>query len=106
MSSVYAFLTNTNLSLCLFYLLLLAFTEYLPFALAYSSASLLTVCALGAYFRAILKSRAAAAVAVLYAFIYLLLTIESGSLLIGTLALFLVLCIIMYFTRNLNKDGE
>lgn len=100
----------TGLSLCLFYLLLLAFTEYMPFALAYSSASLLTVCALGAYFRAILKSRAgywfAAAVAVLYAFIYLLLTIESGSLLIGTLALFLVLCIIMYFTRNLNKDGE
>ena len=100
----------TGLSLCLFYLLLLAFTEYMPFALAYSSASLLTACALGAYFRAILKSRAgywfAAAVAVLYAFIYLLLTIESGSLLIGTLALFLVLCIIMYFTRNLNKDGE
>lgn len=100
----------TGLALCLFYLLLLAFTEYMPFALAYSSASLLTICALGAYFRAILKSRAgywfAAAVAVLYAFIYLLLTIESGSLLIGTLALFLVLCVVMYFTRNLNKDED
>ena len=98
----------TGLSLCLFYLLLLAFTEYMSFAAAYLIASLMTVLALGVYFKAILKSASAyffaGSVAVLYAFIYLLLTLETGSLLIGTLALFFILCAVMYFTRNVNKQ--
>ena len=99
----------TGFSLCLFYLLLLSFSEYMVFALAYVLASALTVGALGAYFVAILRSRIAwmftLAVAVIYAFIYLLLNLETGSLLVGSLALFLILCVIMYFTRNLNKPG-
>ena len=99
----------TGFSLCLFYLLLLSFSEYMAFALAYVLASVLTVGSLGAYFVAILKSRIAwmftLAVAVIYAFIYLLLNLETGSLLVGSLALFLILCVIMYFTRNLNKPG-
>ena len=98
----------TGFSLCLFYLLLLAFTEYMSFAAAYLIASLMTVLALGVYFKAILKSASAyffaGSVAVLYAFIYLLLTLETGSLLIGTLALFFILCAVMYFTRNVNKQ--
>ena len=80
----------TGFSLCLFYLLLLSFSEYMAFALAYVLASVLTVGSLGAYF----------------AFIYLLLNLETGSLLVGSLALFLILCVIMYFTRNLNKANE
>ena len=100
----------TGFSLCLFYLLLLSFSEYMVFALAYVLASALTVGALGAYFVAILRSRIAwmftLAVAVIYAFIYLLLNLETGSLLVGSLALFLILCVIMYFTRNLNKANE
>ena len=99
----------TGFSLCLFYLLLLSFSEYMAFALAYVLASVLTVGSLGAYFVAILRSRIAwmftLAVAVIYAFIYLLLNLETGSLLVGSLALFLILGVIMYFTRNLNKPG-
>ena len=100
----------TGFSLCLFYLLLLSFSEYMAFALAYVLASVLTVGSLGAYFVAILRSRIAwmftLAVAVIYAFIYLLLNLETGSLLVGSLALFLILCVIMYFTRNLNRQGS
>lgn len=100
----------TGLSLCLFYLLLLSFTEYMPFALAYTISSALTVVALGAYFAGILRSRLAYAfagtVAAFYGFIYLLLSLESGSLLVGTMALFLVLCVMMYFTRNINRRGS
>ena len=97
----------TGFSLCLFYLLLLSFSEYMPFGLAYLIASVLTVTSIGAYFIAILRSRIAymftVALALIYGFIYILLNMETGTLLAGSLALFLILCVIMYFTRNLNK---
>lgn len=94
----------TGFSLCLFYLLLLSISEYLAFGWAYLIASGMTVAALGGYFIGFLRSRIAisctASVAVLYAFIYLLLNLETGSLLVGSLALFAILSLIMYFTRN------
>jgi inner membrane protein len=94
----------TGLSLCLFYLLLLSISEYLSFGLSYTIAAAMTTGALGAYFYGFLKSKFAlaftGAVAVLYGSIYTLLQMETGSLLTGTLALFLILCVIMYFTRR------
>ena len=94
----------TGLSLCLFYLLLLSISEFLSFGLSYAIASAMTTGALGAYFYGFLKSKFAliftGAVAVLYVFIYVLLQMETGSLLAGTLALFLILGVIMYFTRR------
>ena len=94
----------TGLSLCLFYLLLLSISEFLSFGLSYAIAAAMTTGALGAYFYGFLKSKVAliftGAVAVLYVFIYVLLQMETGSLLAGTLALFLILSVIMYFTRR------
>ena len=94
----------TGFSLCLFYLLLLSISEYMAFGWAYLIASGMTVTALGGYFIGFLRSRIAVfcttSVAVLYAFIYLLLNLETGSLLVGSLALFVILSLIMYFTRN------
>lgn len=94
----------TGFSLCLFYLLLLSISEYMAFGWAYLIASGMTVTALGGYFIGFLRSRIAvfctASVAVLYAFIYLLLNLETGSLLVGSFALFAILSLIMYFTRN------
>lgn len=94
----------TGFSLCLFYMLLLSISEYMAFGWAYLIASGMTVTALGGYFIGFLRSRIAvfctASVAVLYAFIYLLLNLETGSLLVGSLALFVILSLIMYFTRN------
>lgn len=94
----------TGLSLCLFYLLLLSISEYVAFQWAYLIASSMTVAALCGYFIGFLKKKTAlactAAVAVLYAFVYMLLAMETGSLLTGSLALFVILSIIMYYTRN------
>lgn len=94
----------TGLSLCLFYLLLLSISEYLYFGWAYLIAAVMTTGALGGYFYGFLRSKIAIAftiaTGVLYAFIYLLLQMESGSLLLGSLALFVILGVIMYFTRN------
>ena len=64
----------------------------------------MTTGALGGYFYGFLKSKIAGAftlaTGILYAFIYMLLQMESGGLLCGSLALFLILCVIMYFTRK------
>ena len=94
----------TGLSLCLFYLLLLSISEYISFGWAYLIAATMTTGALGGYFYGFLKSKIAGAftlaTGILYAFIYLLLQMESGGLLCGSLALFLILCVIMYFTRK------
>ena len=64
----------------------------------------MTTGALGGYFYGFLKSRLAlaftGAVACLYGFIYILLQMETGALLAGTVALFLILCVVMYFTRR------
>lgn len=96
----------TGFSLCLFYLLLLSISEYLAFGWAYLIASGMTVTALGGYFIGFLWSKTAVgctvAVAILYAFIYILLNLETGSLLVGSLALFVILSLIMYFTRKNN----
>ena len=94
----------TGLSLCLFYLLLLSVSEYLAFGWSYLIAATMTTVALGAYFYGFLKSRTAlaftGAVACLYGFIYILLQMETGALLAGAIALFLILCVVMYFTRR------
>lgn len=94
----------TGLSLCLFYLLLLSICEYISFGWAYLIAAAMTTGALGGYFYGFLKSKIAGvftlATGILYAFIYMHLQMESGALLCATLALFVILCVIMYFTRN------
>lgn len=94
----------TGLSLCLFYLLLLSISEYVSFTWSYVMASVMTTGALGGYFYGFLRSKVALAftgtVAFLYAFIYVLLQMETGGLLMGSIALFVLLSVLMYFTRN------
>ena len=96
-----------GLSLVLFYSLLLAFSEFITFWLAYVIAALMTTGALVFYFRAILKSCSAFVlggfVALVYLLNYMLLQMETYALLAGSLLLFLLLCIVMYLTANINN---
>ena len=96
-----------GLSLVLFYALVLSFSEFLRFPLAYGLAALMTVAALFGYFRGILRDRSAwlltALVALAYLLSYVLLQMETYALLAGTLVLFALLVGIMYLTRNLNR---
>ena len=96
-----------GLSLVLFYALVLSFSEFMRFPLAYGLAALMTVAALFGYFRGILRDRTAylltALVAVAYLLSYILLQMETYALLAGTLLLFVLLVGIMYLTSNLNK---
>jgi inner membrane protein len=99
-----------GLSLVLFYALVLSFSEFMRFPVAYGLAALMTIAALFGYFRGILRDRSAwlltALVALAYLISYILLQMETFALLAGTLVLFVLLVGIMYLTTNLNKRAE
>lgn len=99
-----------GLSLVLFYSLLVAFSEFMTFGVAYIIAALMTTGALMFYFRAILKSRSAYVlggfVAVVYVLNYMLLQMETYALLAGSVVLFLLLCVVMYLTANMSNNKE
>ncbi|MBW8889977.1 MAG: cell envelope integrity protein CreD [Fibrobacteres bacterium] len=95
-------------ALCLFYLLLLALTEQVPFGYAYAIATAGIVGMITAYGAAVLSTRKRAyalggMLACLYAYLYSLLQMEDFSLLMGALGLFAILGGVMYLTRKLNR---
>ena len=93
-------------SLALFYLMLLALAEHMPFALAYAVASLLDLATVSLYVGRTVSRGAGITVALLLAtvrgFMYLLLQEEDFSLLIGSAGLFVALAVVMYATRNVD----
>ena len=96
-----------GVGLVLFFVLLLAFAEVIGFTPAYLVAAGAITALNTAYSAAVLKSwrRAAfigALLTALYAVLYVLLSLEAYSLLIGSLMLFIALAAVMYLTRNLN----
>lgn len=97
-----------GLSLVLFYALVLSFSEFMNFTVAYALAAVMTVGALFGYFRGILRDRSAWLLTALTAFAYILsyvlLQMENYALLTGTLVLFVLLAGIMFLTRNLNRE--
>lgn len=96
-----------GLALALFFLLLLALSEHLPFAVAYGGAAAACVLLLGHYARHMLGSATAghrfgAGMALLYALLYLLLSREQTALLIGSVGLFAALAAVMLATRRID----
>jgi len=99
-----------GLALCVFYLLLLSLSEQLGFFWAYaiSAAAIVgqtTAYTLGTTRRMQFALGFGAGLGGLYAFLYVLMQMESYSLLSGAVALFLVLSALMWMTRNLNRLG-
>ena len=96
-----------GLSLTLFYSLLTAFSDIIPFGWSYLIASTMTTMALTLYYRGILKHKSAwilgGFISVMYVTNYILLQMETHSLLAGSLLLFVLLSVMMYFTANMNK---
>ena len=97
----------TGAGLVLFFVLLLAFAEVIGFTAAYLLASAAIIGLLTAYSAAVLHSwkRArfiGALLLGLYAVLYVLLSLEAWSLLIGAVLLFLALAGVMYATRKVD----
>jgi inner membrane protein len=98
-------------ALILFFVLLLAFAELVGFTPAYILASAAIAGLNTAYSAAVLRSwrRAAfigALLVGLYALLYILLSLEAFSLLIGSLLLFAALAGVMYATRRIDWGAK
>ena len=94
-------------AMVIFYVLFTSFSEHMPFGLSYLIAATGVVLLIGLYTLAILKDRKRALVAGglmtgLYSYLFVVLTREDTALLLGSVALFILLSVVMYLTRNVD----
>jgi inner membrane protein len=96
-----------GMALAMFYLLLLSLSEHIAFSQAYLVASAACVVLLGYYAAHMLRHRLGGVafgggVGVLYAFLWILLSLEQAALVVGSLLLFGALAAVMMLTRRLD----
>ena len=96
-----------GIALTIFYTLLLSFSEHMNFGLSYLIASVMTIGLIVAFMASVTKEKKTAfglglLLAVLYAFVYVLLQLESYALLVGSVGLFIILGIAMFATQKIE----
>jgi inner membrane protein len=96
-------------AMVIYYTLLLSFSEQLGYSWAYLIASVATVGLISIFLASILKNRKAAIIfsvilTLFYSFIYVIIQLEDLSLLIGSIALFIIVAALMYSSRKINWD--
>ena len=94
-------------ALCLFYLLLLSISEFIGFSWAYLIAAVASTMLITWYCRFFLGGGArtlmiGAGLAGVYTFLYITLRQQDYALLMGAIALFIVLAVVMYVTRKID----
>lgn len=94
-------------ALVLFYLMLLSFGEWMGFGIAYGLAALLIIGMITLYLKAIVRKTNTAMAVCLFmtlidVFIYVLLGISDMALLVGTLGLFIMLGVAMFFSLRMT----
>ncbi len=99
-----------GIALSVFYTLLLSISEYTGFQLAYFIASLATITLIATYVHSIFKSTATTAgfgvvLGSLYGCIFILIQSEDRALLFGSIGLFAIVAVIMYFSRKVDWYG-
>ena len=100
-----------GLALCLFYSLLLSFSEHVGFNPAYLLSSALTIILVGGYMFGITKKKKPSLImsgllTILYIYIFVLIQLETFALLAGSLGLFIILAIVMYFSKKIDWFNE
>lgn len=95
----------------IFYLLLLAISEHINFNISYFISALMVTALTSIYIGYIIKSpkytiSMAIVEALIYIFLFGILQLTDYALLMGTLGLFAVIVLAMYFTRNVDWYGE
>lgn len=103
-------------SLIIFYTLLLSISEHLAFNTAFFIAAIATLTLISFYVHAILKNKnltllITGILLILYSFIFIIIQLQDYALLIGSIGIFIILALVMYFSRkidwyNLNLKEE
>ncbi|MCD6661611.1 MAG: cell envelope integrity protein CreD [Lentimicrobium sp.] len=96
-----------GIALIVFYTLLLAISEHIRFNYAFVISALATLILIGGYIRAILKSwkltgLITGILSVLYSFIFVIIQLQDYALLIGSIGVFIILALTMYFSRKID----
>lgn len=96
-----------GLALCLFYSLLVSLSEHTSFTIAYIIAALMTDGLITCYLAGVLKIKKTALaigglLLLLYAFIFVLMQLESYALLAGSIGLFVLLAVLMHYSQKIE----
>ncbi|MGI9426010.1 MAG: cell envelope integrity protein CreD [Hyphomicrobiaceae bacterium] len=96
-----------GLALVIFYLVLIGTAEHIGFDLGYLAAATATSILVGSYFGTVVRSLSrglslTGVLAVIYGLLYLLLRVEDYAMLIGSIAAFTLLAIVMFATRDVD----
>ena len=96
-----------GLAIVIFYTLLLSISEYIGFNAGYAVAATATIVMITAYTKSIFQKWKIVAVffivlSVLYGFIFVLIQLQDGALLFGSIGLFTILGIVMYYSRKVE----
>jgi inner membrane protein len=99
-----------GIALIVFYTLLLSLSEHIGFNASFILSALATLVLVTGYVRAILRSMRLALVVsgillLLYAFIFVIIQLQDYALLLGSIGLFIILAVVMYFSRKIDWYG-
>ena len=94
-------------ALCIFYTLLLSVSEYLDFNISYGIAAIATVLLITFYTKSVFAIWSIALLfgiflGLLYGFIFILIQLQDGALLFGSIGLFVLLAVVMYYSRKID----
>lgn len=100
-----------GVALILFYMVLLSLSEHFSFTLSYIIGSLLLSSMIAMYIKAMFASKKHGfclffMLLAMYAVLFAIVHIESYALLVGTALLVMMLGVVMYITRNLNRKDS
>jgi inner membrane protein len=98
-------------SMIIYYTLLLSFSEQLGFTIAYLIASVATIALIAIFLASLLKDLKASVIfafilTLFYTFIYVIIQLEDLALMIGSIALFIIVAVLMYFSRKINWERQ
>ena len=101
----------TGAALVIFYSLLLSISEHLPFGWAYLIASVGILALITSHIQALFKNKSYTLItlgilAALYGFLFAILHMSDLALLLGNIGLFIILAIVMFFSRKIDWYNE
>jgi inner membrane protein len=94
-------------ALTIYYTLLLSFSEHIGYNIAYLISSLATVILISLYSTSFLRSTKLTlllsfVLVVFYSFIFVIIQEQDFSLLLGSIGLFMIISLLMFFSRKIN----
>ncbi|MDR6941592.1 cell envelope integrity protein CreD [Mucilaginibacter pocheonensis] len=96
-------------AMIIYYSILLSFSEQIGYNWAYLVASVSTITLITVFIASLLKNKMAALLfafilSAFYLFIFVIIQLEDFALMIGSIALFITVGILMYFSRKIDWD--